>query len=271
MPNNLIPKNQASAGLYVHSMANFWDFFKLLSSRSFYEKYEMDLFGLLQLLGKPLILAIVYTIFLKLGFNIQRSRFDYFLFVYSGLLPWLFFRNILLFVLESIKKNRHLITRVYFPMLLLPLSGLYSAILELFLGLGLMILLSIINGHSIGFDLFFLPLVILQLSFFSLGFGLIFLYPCVRSDSLMKFIKLVLPLLLFSLPVFYSFDSGSSFIEKILSYIPLSAGIVGFRAAILNQDFPAVLFAISFLASFGILILGLFLFTKQERKIVDLI
>ncbi len=151
----MIKLSKAGSILNFQILYNYKDLIVTISSQQLKAKYGNLFWGVIRILGIPALTTFVYAFFLKMAFNVQSSGFEYFTSIYSGMLPWLFFRNLFLSTAESAIKERVLLKKANFPRLIIPLSSWWLNFIELLPGVLLLVLFSITSVNAVNTMLFF--------------------------------------------------------------------------------------------------------------------
>jgi lipopolysaccharide transport system permease protein len=198
----------------------------------------------------------------------------YAIIVFAGLLPWQFFSNALTESSNSLIGNERLITKVYFPRLIIPASSVITSFIDFLISFVLLIGLFIIYRYVPPVTIFFIPLFSLMAFFASFGPGLYLTALNIKYRDFRYIIPFIVQFGLFISPVGYS---STVFPEKwkwLYSLNPMVGIIDGFRWCIV-KDAPNPLLNISFYVSFCVVIffvwLSIFQFRKMEKSFADLI
>jgi lipopolysaccharide transport system permease protein len=265
---------QAQAKSRLFSLRELWDYrdlLFLLARRDVAVRYRQAALGMawavLQPLGTVLILSVVF------GHVVRVSSDDvpYPLFLFAAYLPWQFFSSSLTATGDSISRNPNLITKVYFPRLLIPVAAMGAPLVDMAVATVLMAVLMLIYGQALGPAILWLPLIYLIAAMIALGVGS---FVAAMSVSYRDF-RHILPFIILSwywlTPVIYPLTMVP---EKwrIFWYLNPMTGVVGgLRAAWFGhpQDFTALAISLAW----GLLLLwaGVSCFRRMERRFADVI
>ncbi|MBI3341910.1 ABC transporter permease [Candidatus Curtissbacteria bacterium] len=235
-------------------------------------RYKQTLLGFLWAILQPaaltLIFSIVFGVFLKVSF----STIPYPVFAYSALLPWSFLSSALSFGSLSVVNNSSLVTKVYFPREIMPLSSIAAAFFDFIVAGLIFILMFFIFKVPIGANIAYLLIIIPSLLALTIGISLIL----AAINVLYRDVRFVLPIFLqvfmYLTPIIYSVEQIP---QKYRVYVLLNpaAGLVeSFRdVTVLNRSPQMVPLAYSIAMSFVILILGYAYFKKKEKVFADVI
>jgi lipopolysaccharide transport system permease protein len=252
-----------------------WEYRELLyffTWRDLKVRYKQTFIGVLWAIFQPFITMVVFSLFFGGLLKIPSDGVPYPIFVYTGLLFWQFFSTALSDTSNVLITNQAIITKVYFPRLLLPLSSVFTkfldfAIASLILG-GMMIYYGFtphLNGIII------LPLLLLITFMASTGLGLILASINVKYRDVRYALPFFIQILLFVTPVIYPASIAGKY-SWILALNPMMGVIQSARASLLGTtQLNWTLVSISLLATFILLLLGIYIFKKTERYFADII
>ena len=252
-----------------------WDFrelFYFLSWRDIKVQYKQTIIGIAWAIFKPFITMVVFSIFFGQMAKIPSEGIPYPIFVYIGLLWWQFFSTTLTGASNSLLANKGIVTKIYFPRIILPFSSMITNLVDFFIAgfilLGLMIYYHYIP-HLLGFIL--LPLILIITVLISVGGGLFLSSLNIKYRDIKHILPFFIQIFLFITPVIYP----SSLLKKyawILAINPMTGVISTTRAAFLgNAPVPWGLLFISAIIGILIFIIGLILFKKTEKYFADLV
>ncbi len=221
---------------------------------------------------QPFMTMVVFTIvFGKFG-KIPSENIPYPIFVYVGLLFWQFFSSTLSEVSDSLVANKSIITKVYFPRLILPLSSVVTRVVDFFVASVLLLVLMIYYGFlpHVG-GLFFLPLLLLISFLSATGLGLILASINVKFRDVRYVLPFFIQLLLFVTPVIYPASMAGKYAPFLLCN-PMTGVIKTAQSVILGTSSPDW-FALVFSTIFSLILFvcGFFYFKKSERYFADLV
>jgi len=274
-----VPKHQViiAPGL---STANYWkdlyryrELFYVLSWRDIKVRYKQTAIGILWSVLRPLltmaILALVFGYFAKLPVS---GDYPYPLLVLAGLIPWQFFANATAESGNSLMDNQNLITKVYFPRLIIPLSATVTSFVDFLIALLLFLPLMLIYRFVPSWHIVFLPLFAVLIFLLSFGFGAILTALNVKYRDFRYVLPFIVQIGLYLSPVGYSTEVVPGPVFWLYSLNPMVGIIEGFRWCLLGESSLAWgQLAISTAVTVGVLAFGLHYFRKTERYFADLI
>jgi lipopolysaccharide transport system permease protein len=258
-------------GLDIHELWRYRELLWVLTVRDIKVRYKQTALGILWVVIQPLLLMGVFSLFLGQFAKVPSDGFPYPLFVYAGLVPWTFFANAISTAGNSLVSSAQLITKVYFPRMLIPLSSIGAGLLDLALSGAL--LLPMLLWYGIGWPLSILlaPVLIVGIAFTALGAGLILSALMVAYRDVRFVIPFLIQFWMFATPVVYPSSIVPARWHWVLYLNPMSGFIEGLRAAFLGTALDVPALAASFAMSLVLLLLGAAYFARVERKFADVI
>jgi lipopolysaccharide transport system permease protein len=257
-------------------LRELWDFRELagfLVWRDMKVLYVQTVLGPVWAIIQPIIQMVIFTVIFGRLAGIQGEyHVPYPLFVFTGLLPWMYFSTALIQSSRSMTGNMNLVTKVYVPRLMIPLSSLAVAFVDFLLSFVILLGLFVWYGRAPHWHTvvtpFFLGLALLS----SFGIGLWVSALTIRFRDIPYLIPFLTQLWLYVSPVIY----GTSFIPKkwewLIALNPMTGAIDGFRWAVLGKGLPHYgLFAASIGIGLLLCISGFAYFRRVERSFADLI
>ncbi len=256
---------------YLKELFRYRGLMVLLSKKSVKAKYEDSYIGLGWMVASPIVTTLVYTFFFSIMFNVHTARTTYFLYIYSGMLPWIFFRDVFIETLDAFPKESLIVKRTNFPRLIIPLSIVLTKMLQFSVGVIVLFITAMFLGKDVSVHFYLFPLLMVQIIFFSLGFGLLFIIPCIIYRDIKHLIKFIVPLGLYTLPIFYKIRAVPTEWVSVYTLNPMVSFVQCFRAILFKEDIPWYLLAKGMVISFAVFIVGFALFRNYERRLADYI
>ncbi|KXW55836.1 ABC transporter permease [Ferrovum sp. PN-J185] len=252
------------------------DLLRSLVKREVEMKYRASILGKFWVVIYPIMMLGVYTFVFGSVFGSRWSGhgdlIDFVPMLYCGLIVHSIFAETVSKAPNIIVNNPNYVKKVIFPLELLPVGSLLTALFNAFISFTLLMIMVLIFKHSLQWTLIFLPLVILPLVLFSIGFAWLIAALGVFFRDIEQFIGVFMSILLFLSPVFYSIDSIPLIAQKILSVNPLTYPIEDLRKVALLGELPnwKPLF-MNLLFSFGTAWCGLWVFEKTRPAFADVV
>jgi len=265
--------NGASVRNYWQDLWNHREILFFLAWRDILIRYKQTVIGASWVLIRPLLTMLVFTIVFGRIAKLPADGIPYPLLVFTGLLPWYFFSNALSDCSNSLVSNSHLLSKVYFPRLIVPASTLLVSMVDLAISSCLLLLLMAWYGFLPDWRIIFLPVFTLFTAIVALGLGLWFAALNVRYRDFRHLVPFFLQLGVYISPVGYSTTLIPEKWRAFYYLNPMVGIIDGFRWCILGAEcnifWMGVLF--SALLSILMLLLGLRYFRESEASFADVI
>jgi lipopolysaccharide transport system permease protein len=235
-------------------------------------RYKQTVLGVLWALFQPFITMVVFTVFFGTFAKIPSDNIPYPVFVFAGLLLWQLFSATLLQASNSLVSQENLLTKVYFPRLILPISSLFSNLVDFliasFILIGLMVYYNF--APNLG-GILLVPLLVAMTCIFAVGLGFFLASLNVKYRDIKYILPFFVQLLLFVTPVIYP-PSILGDHSWVLALNPMTGIIKAMRAALFGgQPINWFLLMLSATTSLVIFLLGLLYFKKTEKRFADLI
>jgi len=235
-------------------------------------RYKQTVIGAGWAIIQPFVTMIIFTIFFGNIAKIPSDGVPYPIFSYSGLLLWIYFSTSVSSSSNSVVGSSNLITKVYFPRLIIPLTSSLAGMVDYCIAFIILVLMMIYYGITPGFSIIFLPIVLFLTFITATGFGLWFSSLNVKYRDVRHALPFFIQLLLFATPVIYPLTFVPEKYRWLLSLNPMSGIIEVHRACILgNKSIDLNTLSISVSISLLIFISGLFYFRRTERFFADII
>ena len=256
-------------------MSELWQYrelFYLLAGRDVKLRYKQTLLGVLWVLIQPLSTMLVFTVLFGKVAGLPSNGAPYPIFYLSALLPWTYFSTTLGLVSNSLIGNANLLTKVYFPRIVLPAATGLAGLLDLAIGsLSMLAALAYYRVPPTWFLLLW-PVLVLPLFVLTLGLGMVFASLNVRYRDIKYAIPFGVQLLLFLTPIIYPASSVRGRLGVLLQFNPLTGLIEAFRFSLFPQNplnWSALL--ISLAMTVGLFLVGLWYFRSTERSFADIV
>jgi len=256
------------------NLHEIWDYRELLFSFTWRDvkiRYKQTALGFLWAIIQPLFMMLIFTIFFGRLAKIPSDGIPYPLFVLAALLPWTLFSEGLTRSTNSMITNAGIMTKVYFPRLIMPVSGILSPLVDFFVSFALLIVMMAYFGFIPTLNIIFLPLFILLALATSLGIGLWLSALNVKYRDFQYTIPFMIQLGLFASPVVYPASLVPESVRFLYGLNPMAGVIEGFRWALLGTDMPGAMILVSVGVVILLLVSGAFYFRKMEQYYADVV
>ncbi|MCL5409206.1 MAG: ABC transporter permease [Candidatus Omnitrophica bacterium] len=258
--------------LKINEIREYKELLYFLVWRNLKVRYKQTAIGALWAIIQPFLTMVVFTLFFGKLAKIPSGGIPYPIFYFSALIIWTYFANSLTFATNSIVSYQHIITKIYFPRIFLPLASVIEQLIDFFIAfiilIGMMFFYHIIPTSRI----FFMPLFVFLAIIAAFGVGLWFSALNVQYRDVKYAINFILQIWLFASPIAYSSTLVPAKWRNIYGLNPMVGIIEGFKWTILGKPAPDIKeILISTLIVFVILITGLFYFKNMERTFADVV
>jgi lipopolysaccharide transport system permease protein len=265
-----------TTGFEGPDFAEYWNFRGLLGAlavRDIKLRYRQTALGIAWVILQPLLASgILAFVFGTVADVTKPGRSSVFIFVLSGFVGWTLFSSIFVRSGQSLIQHSALITKVFFPRLVLPAAAAVSALLDAGISLLVFVVLTIVFGPTAGLEILTLPVWLAFLLTFAFGLGLINAALSVRFRDVQHITPVLLQILFYASPVAYQTGAVPDKWRGLFLLNPLAPLFEGLRWSLLREgDLQGLQVAYSLLVSALTLMVGLIVFRHAEREFADLI
>lgn len=255
---------------YWKDLWRFRELFYILSWRDIKVRYKQTVLGIAWSVIRPVLTTIIFTVlFSRIANMTNPGDAPYALMVFAGMLPWQFFSNALSESSGSLIGNANLITKVYFPRLIIPASSVITSLVDLGISFGIMLVMFAIYGYMPSWHIIFFPLFVLLAFSCAFGIGLYLTAVNVKYRDFRYIIPFIIQFGLYVSPVgFNSFVINDKW-RMLYSLNPMVGVIDGFRWCLLGDPMHWRSFIVSVLMTIGFLWAGIYYFRKMEKGFAD--
>jgi lipopolysaccharide transport system permease protein len=261
--------------LFEVDWAELWQYRELLCAlvgRELKLRYKQTALGVTWVFLQPLVSMLIFTVIFGYLAKMPSDGIWYPVFALTGLLPWTYFSQALTRSSGALVSNSNLVSKIYFPRVMLPLSMVVAPLVDLALSLILMFGLLIYAGIPLTWKVMTLPVFILVAMFTAMGISLFLSAANVRYRDVGHAIPFVIQIWMFLSPIVYPVSLIPERWRLFYGLNPMSGVIEGFRWALLGQTSPyPLVMASSCLVLLSLLIIGFFYFRRMERQFADVI
>lgn len=256
----------------LHEVWNYRELLVFLTARDIKVRYKQTILGAAWAIVQPLSAVLVFVLFFgRLG-GLASGVDNYTLFVLAGVLPWTFFSNAVIAAGNSLVGNERLVTKTYFPRILLPMACIGASAFDFAIGLSLLALGLLLASVTVSPVLACAPLILGLLALTAFGVGTLFAALIVAQRDFRHVLTFGMQLWMFSTPCIYlSADKIGPTAQAWLPLNPAYGLLLNFRAAVLGSEFDMRALALSALSSAAMLAVGLWYFRRVERTLADTI
>jgi lipopolysaccharide transport system permease protein len=234
-------------------------------------RYKQTVLGLMWVVVQPLLTTVVFTVFLGALARVPSDQVPYPLFAYAGLLPWTFFANSVTNSGNSLVGNAHLLTKVYFPRLIIPAAAVGGRLVDFSVSFIVLAGMMLFYGVSVGWAVLMVAPLVILLTLLSLGFGLWASAMNVKYRDVGIALPVLIQLWMFVSPVVYPSSLVPERWQWLYALNPVAGIIEGFRSALFGREFDWAALASSAGVTLALLIYSAYAFKSMERDFADLV
>ena len=256
-------------------LRELWEYKELiyfLTWRDIKVRYKQTVIGVAWALLQPLAMMVVFNLIFGRLAKIPSEGIPYPLFAYTGLLPWQVFSRTIPESAGSLVKDHRLISKVYFPRIIIPLSATLAALLDFFIASGLLVVLMIFYGTNLSAAVFTLPFFVLLMLITALGIGFWLSATNVEYRDVMHLVPFLTQFLLFITPVVYPSAMVPDRLRIFYGLNPMVGVVEGFRWALLGVgEGPSPMLGVSVAVALALFISGMVWFRRRESHFADVL
>jgi lipopolysaccharide transport system permease protein len=249
---------------------HYRDLLWFLTWRNIKVLYAQSIIGIGWAVLQPLFSMLVFTLVFGMFAKMNSDGVPYALFSFCALVPWSYFSNALLDSGNSLVNQADMLSKVYFPRLVLPLSSVLSKLVDLVIALGVLFGMMLIYQRPPTWQIVFLPLLIAIMTLTAAGMGMFLSSLAIQYRDIKHAMTFIVQLLMYTTPVVYPTTLVPEWLQPYYAMNPMVGVIEGFRAALLGtREMPWGWIAIGAITSSLIFMAGLLQFRQQERVFAD--
>lgn len=269
-----IERNHSWSPVNLRELWAYRELLFFLTWRDVKVRYKQTVLGVLWVIIQPLVMMLIFTLFFGrlAGLEQRTGGMPYPIFAFAGLLPWTFFASAVTNSSNSLVGSTHLITKIYFPRIIIPAAAVAAALVDFALASVILAALMIYYGVDVTWQLLFLPALVTLVALFALGVGVMLSAINVKYRDVRHALPFVVQIWMFVSPVIYPTTMVPENWRWALGLNPMTGIIEGFRAVLLGR--AAVdwrLLAISTLVTLVLLICSALAFRRMETSFADVI
>ncbi len=261
-------------GWWSINWAEIWRYRELLfflAWRDVKVRYKQTTLGILWAFIQPFVQLVIFSIVFGRFAKMNSDGLPYPVFAYAGLLPWHFFAETLNRSSGSVLGSTSLITKVYFPRLIIPIAASVSCCVDFLIAIGILVGLMVYYGIFPGFGILAVPLLIVLTLMPALGAGILLSALTVMFRDVKYVVPFAVQAWFFATPVVYSVSVVPARYRWVFMLNPMSGVVSAYRAALLGTSFHWTYAALTLVLGIVLLAWGLFLFRRMERYFADVI
>jgi lipopolysaccharide transport system permease protein len=234
-------------------------------------RYKQTLLGAGWAIIQPLFTMLIFTLFFGKLAGVPSDNIPYPVFVYAGLLLWTFFSNSLLNSGNSLVSNQNLLTKVYFPRIIIPGATVGAGLVDLAIAFLVLIGLMIYYSVMPGWQILLVPVVLVTTTLLALGVGMWTSALNVKYRDVRFALPFAVQLWMFVSPVIYPTSFVPAKWQWLLMLNPLTGLIDSFRSALFGHPVNWTSLAVSIGITLVVLVYSAYVFRRMERTFADIV
>ncbi len=265
---------EASKSWDALNLREIWSYRELLYFliwRDVKVRYKQTVLGIMWVVFQPALTTIIFTIFLGKLAQVPSDNLPYPLFVYAALLPWTFFASAITSGSSSLVGSGNLITKVYFPRMIIPASAIEGRLVDLAVAFIVLIPLMIYYGVSVTRAILMLPLLVALVALLALGFGMWTSALNVKYRDVSVMLPVLIQLWMFASPVVYPSSIVPAQYRWLYFLNPLAGILEAFRASLFGREFNWPALGISTIVTLTLLVYSAYVFRRMEKSFADIV
>ena len=251
-----------------------WAYRELLSvltMRDIKVRYKQTVLGAGWAIIRPVLTMVIFSVVFGQLAKMPSDGYPYPVFVYAALLPWTFFAAAISTSGQSLIGSSNLVSKVYFPRLIIPLSSVGAGLIDLLISTGILLLLMLWYGVGWTWHLLAVPLLLMAVVFAALGVGTLLSALTVSYRDFTHLTPFLVQIWMYVTPVIFPVTLVPERWQWLLYLNPMTGLVEGFRSAFLGKPFDLAGLGISCVIIIALLFAGVMYFEKVERRFADII
>ena len=271
IPLVIIEPNQAALTLDVKGLWAARELFYFLIWRDIKIRYKQTAIGVAWAVLQPLFTMLVFTVFFGRLARVPSDNVPYPVFAYAGLLPWTFFANALNTSGNSLVTSAQLVTKVYFPRLIIPAAAVAAGLVDLAIAAVILVGLMIYYGVALTSNILMFPLLVVLTSLLAFAVGTWLSAVNVKYRDVRLALPFVVQLWMFVSPVIYPASFLPEKYRWLLWLNPMTGIIEGYRSSLFGRPFNRMALSTSIAITVIALFYAIYSFRRVERTFADII
>lgn len=243
----------------------------VLTARDVKVRYKQTVLGAAWAVLRPVTAMLIFSIVFGRLAKMPSDGIPYPVFVYAALLPWTFFANAVSASGQSLVGSTHLVSKVYFPRLIIPLSSIGAGVVDLLISTVILLLMMLWYGVGWSVHLLAAPLLLIAVVFTALGIGTLLSALTVAYRDFTHITPFMVQIWMYVTPVVFPISLVPERWQWLLYLNPMAGIVEGFRSAFLGRPFDLIGLSVSVSISLLIFVLGVAYFERVERRFADVI
>lgn len=243
----------------------------VLTARDIKVRYKQTVLGAAWAIIRPVLTMVIFSVVFGQLAKMPSDGYPYPVFVYAGLLPWIFFSTAIGSSGSSLVGSSNLVSKVYFPRLIIPLSSAGAGLVDLLISTGVLLLMMLWYGVGWSWNLLAAPFLLVALVVAALGTGTLLAALTVAYRDFTHLTPFLLQIWMYVTPVIFPVSLVPERWQWLLYLNPMTGLVEGFRSAFLGKPFDLAGIGLSLAIAALLMAIGVAYFEKVERRFADII
>ena len=271
-PLVVIERSKAWVAVDLRDLWSYRELLYFLAWRDVKVRYKQTALGVLWVVMQPVLMTIIFTVFLGRVARVPSSgQIPYALFAYSGLFLWTFFSGAISMGAQSLLGNAHLITKIYFPRLIIPCAVIGGRLIDLLISFALLAVLMLHYRMAVTRSILLVPIFLVLIVLLALGFSMLTSALTVKYRDVGIAIPVLIQLWMFVSPIVYPLSLVPQQWQRVYALNPLVGIIEGFRACLFNYKINRSALAFSVAVTMILLVSSAYAFKRIEKNFADVV
>ncbi len=270
-PLVVIEPNRGWSALDLRDLWAFRELLYFLTWRDVKVRYKQTELGVAWAIIQPLFTMLIFTLFFGRLAGVPSDNVPYPIFAFAGLLAWTFFANAITSSGNSLVGSAHLITKVYFPRMIIPGAAVAAGLVDFAIAFVILVLLMFYYGVGITWNILMFPVMVLLTTLLALGTGMWLSALNVKYRDVRFALPFMVQLWMYLSPVIYPTSFLPAKLRSLLILNPMTGIIEGYRSALFGRPFNWIALVVSAVITAVLLIYSSYSFRRMEKSFADIV
>jgi lipopolysaccharide transport system permease protein len=275
VPHLVIEPKRSWVPIDLRDLWRYRELFYFLTWRDVKVRYKQTALGAAWAIIQPVFNMLLFTVLFGKLAKLPSDNLPYPLFAFAGLLPWTFFSNAVSSSGNSLVGSSHLITKVYFPRMIIPAASVLAGMVDFAFAFAVMVVLLVSYQVPVGINILMLPVLAILTSMLALGVGMWLSALNVKFRDIRYVIPFLIQFWMFATPIIYPTSMMPEKYRPLAALNPMTGIIEAYRVAMLGKlngaNFNWLTLGLSAAITAGILVYAAYDFRRMERTFADLV
>ena len=258
-------------GLDLRSLWSYRELLYFLTLRDVKVRYKQTLLGAAWAIIQPLFAMAIFTLFFGRLAGVPSDGIPYPIFAYAGLLPWMFFSNAVTNSGNSLVGSANLITKVYFPRMIIPAAAVGAGLIDFAIALLILVGLMVYYSVPATWNLMMFPVLVALTMLLALGVGMLMSGLNVKYRDVRHALPFLIQLWMFATPIVYPASLVPAKWRLLYAVNPLTGIIEGYRCSLFGTKFDWASLATSAVITLAVLVYSAYSFRRMEKSFADVV